>query len=151
MSQAIFSYDPKSKSDSILMAATEGKRITPDEALLLYKEADYLKVMSVARFLRDKVLSHEFASYTGFRVVNYTNYCNVECSFCSFMDEIGSGKGYNLSEKEIIEKMDYFIFINTNQPFIAYENGIIYGDLYQKNDIKTDAIHAKLIGNKKNR
>ena len=49
------------------------------------------------------------------------------------------------------QKMDYLIFINTNQPFIAYENGIIYGDLYQKNDIKTDAIHAKLIGNKKNR
>ena len=118
MSQELFSYNPKSPTDRILISASEGKRITPGEALQLYKEADYLKVMSVARHLRDKVLSHEYASYTGFRVVNYTNYCNVECSFCSFMDEIGSGKGYNLTEKEILEKMDYSVQMGADQIFL---------------------------------
>ncbi|WCL47948.1 cyclic dehypoxanthinyl futalosine synthase [Leptospira sp. GIMC2001] len=113
-----FHYEKDSQSDRILMEASEGKRISPEEALLLYKDADYLKVMSVARGLREKILSHEYASYTMFRVVNYTNYCNVECSFCSFMDEIGSGKGYNLSKDEIIEKMDYAVDMGADQIFL---------------------------------
>ncbi|MCC5815166.1 MAG: dehypoxanthine futalosine cyclase [Leptospira sp.] len=113
-----FTYNEESEVDRILKSASEGKRISPQEAVILYKEADYLKVISVARKLREKVLSHDYASYTMFRVVNYTNYCNVECSFCSFMDEIGSGKGYNLSVDEILEKMDYAMKMGADQIFL---------------------------------
>lgn len=113
-----FLYNPESEVDRILESAASGKRISPDEALTLYRDADHLKIMAVARKLREKVLSHKYASYTMFRVVNYTNYCNVECSFCSFMDEIGSGKGYNLSVDEILEKMDYAMKMGADQIFL---------------------------------
>jgi cyclic dehypoxanthinyl futalosine synthase len=34
------------------------------------------------------------------------------------MDEIGSGKGYNLTEKEILEKMDYSVQMGADQIFL---------------------------------
>jgi cyclic dehypoxanthinyl futalosine synthase len=114
------------RAEAILQKSLEGQRITPEEALILYKEADFLQIQMVARSIREKVLSHEFASYTMFRVVNYTNYCNVECSFCSFMDEIGNGKGYVLTLQEILEKMEFAVGEGANQMFLQ---GGVYPDL----------------------
>jgi cyclic dehypoxanthinyl futalosine synthase len=105
-------------SDRILADVLDGKRISPEEGLELYRNGDHLQIMAVARYLRNKILPADQASYTMFRVVNYTNYCNVECSFCSFMDEIGSGKGYTLSVEEIMEKMDYAVSIGADQIFL---------------------------------
>ncbi len=110
----------------VLEKAKNRERISPEEALILYREADFLEVQSVAREIRESVLSHKYASYTMFRVVNYTNYCNVECSFCSFMDEIGTGKGYVLSVQEIIDKMEYAVQEGANQMFLQ---GGVYPDL----------------------
>ncbi|HMV43758.1 MAG TPA: cyclic dehypoxanthinyl futalosine synthase [Leptospiraceae bacterium] len=114
------------KTDKILLKALDGERITSDEALLLYEEGDFLKIQFVARAIREKFLSHKYASYTMFRVVNYTNYCNVECSFCSFMDEIGSGKGYVLSKEQILEKMEFAAKENADQMFLQ---GGVYPEL----------------------
>ncbi|MCZ8342995.1 MAG: dehypoxanthine futalosine cyclase [Leptospira sp.] len=121
-----FSFSPKNPADRILLKASEGKRISGEEALILYEEADFLKVQMVARFLREKVRSHTEASYTMFRVVNYTNYCNVECNFCSFMDEIGNGKGYVLSKEDILQKMDYAVEEGADQMFLQ---GGVYPNL----------------------
>ncbi|PJZ69012.1 dehypoxanthine futalosine cyclase [Leptospira perolatii] len=121
--KGIFNSEP---TDSILEKALEGERISPEEALELYENGDHLKIMAVARALREKVLPHTQASYTMFRVVNYTNYCNVECSFCSFMDEIGSGKGYVLTKEEILEKMDFAVSEGADQMFLQ---GGVYPEL----------------------
>ena len=125
------------KADKILQKALDGERISKEEALLLYEEGDFLKIQFVARALREKVLSHKYASYTMFRVVNYTNYCNVECSFCSFMDEIGSGKGYVLSKEDIVEKMEFAAKENADQMFLQ---GGVYPDL--KFDYYLDVLSA---------
>ncbi|TGM86829.1 cyclic dehypoxanthinyl futalosine synthase [Leptospira licerasiae] len=119
----IFPNDP---TDSILEKALDGERISPEEALELYESCDHLKIMATARTLRERILPHTSASYTMFRVVNYTNYCNVECNFCSFMDEIGNGKGYVLSKEEILEKMDYAVSEGADQMFLQ---GGVYPDL----------------------
>ncbi|MCE9501575.1 MAG: radical SAM protein, partial [Leptospira sp.] len=114
------------KTDDILDKALSGERISPADALHLYEHADFLKIQMAARELRERVLSHRYASYTMFRVVNYTNFCNVECSFCSFMDEIGSGKGYVLSLQEILEKMEFAEKEGADQMFLQ---GGVYPDL----------------------
>jgi cyclic dehypoxanthinyl futalosine synthase len=114
------------RAEKILQKAMEGERIHSEEALVLYKEADFLDVQRVARAKRESILSHQYASYTMFRVVNYTNYCNVECSFCSFMDEIGNGKGYVLSKQEILDKMEYAQSEGADQMFLQ---GGVYPDL----------------------
>lgn len=126
MNLSSFSLDSHSPSDSVLLKASEGKRISPAEALILYEEGDFLKIQMVARFLREKIRPHTEASYTMFRVVNYTNYCNVECNFCSFMDEIGNGKGYVLTKEEILSKMDYAVEEGADQMFLQ---GGVYPNL----------------------
>lgn len=113
-------------SDPILKKALSGKRISKEEALELYEKGDFLKIQYVARSLRDRIVSQKFASYTVFRVVNYTNFCNVECSFCSFMDEIGSGKGYVLSKEEILQKMQHASELGADQMFLQ---GGVYPEL----------------------
>jgi cyclic dehypoxanthinyl futalosine synthase len=114
------------QAQKILQKSKNGERISPYEALILYREADFLDIQKLAREKREKILSHDYASYTMFRVVNYTNFCNVECSFCSFMDEIGNGKGYVLTKEEILEKMDYAYSEGATQMFLQ---GGVYPDL----------------------
>lgn len=123
--------------DNILNKAIDGVRITKEEALLLYEKGDFLKIQMVARELRERKVSHQFASYTVFRIVNYTNFCNVECSFCSFMDEIGSGKGYVLSREEILSKMDIAVEMGADQMFLQ---GGVYPELNL--DYYTDVLNT---------
>jgi cyclic dehypoxanthinyl futalosine synthase len=42
--------------------------------------------------------------YTAYRLINYTNVCDVGCSFCSFQDEMDSKRSYVLSLDEIRTK-----------------------------------------------
>ncbi|MCB1188846.1 MAG: dehypoxanthine futalosine cyclase [Leptospiraceae bacterium] len=116
----------ESSVDSILQKALSGERISKEDATRLYLEGDFLKIQYVARELRHKITPQNFASYTVFRVVNYTNFCNVECSFCSFMDEIGSGKGYVLSKDEILAKMEKAKDLGADQMFLQ---GGVFPDL----------------------
>jgi len=118
MIPAAFNFSPDDRSDAILLKAIEGKRISGEEARILYEDADFLKIQMVARYLRNQIRPTDEASYTMFRVVNYTNYCNVECNFCSFMDEIGNGKGYVLTLEQILEKMDYAVQMGADQMFL---------------------------------
>ncbi|MCE9599521.1 MAG: radical SAM protein [Spirochaetia bacterium] len=124
-------------ADKILEKALDGQRISPEEALLLYREGDFLKIQMAARELRNRKVPADIATYTMFRVVNYTNFCNVECSFCSFMDEIGSGKGYVLTTDQIREKMRESLTIGCNQMFLQ---GGVYPDL--KLEYYTDVMSA---------
>ena len=91
--------------DSILEKALNGDRISSSEALQLYNEADFLKVQAVARELRNRKVDPERVTYTMFRVVNYTNFCNVDCKFCSFYEKMDSERGYTLSAEQVVEKM----------------------------------------------
>ena len=96
----------KDKTDDILFKALDGTRITPQEALELLEKGDIFKIGYTANQIRNRFLPSKQASYTIFCVINYTNYCNIECKFCSFMDEINSNKGYVLSLEQILEKME---------------------------------------------
>ena len=100
---SIFSKD---KTDDILSKALDGIRITSQEALQLMEKGDFYKIGYTANKIRSQFLPLKQASYTIFCVINYTNYCNVECKFCSFMDEINSKKGYVLSLEQILKKME---------------------------------------------
>ncbi|MDR0311178.1 MAG: dehypoxanthine futalosine cyclase, partial [Acidobacteriota bacterium] len=77
----IWKHEP---TDAILEKAAGGERITPDEALEIYRSADFLKVMAAARAVRGRMNDPAVVSYTLFRIVNYTNVCAAACSFCGF-------------------------------------------------------------------
>ncbi len=105
-------------TDYILEKALAGERITPSEALELYRTADFLKIMAVARDLRNRRNNPSIVTYTMFRVVNYTTFCDVDCSFCSFYEPMDSPRGSVLSVEEIIQKMREAIAIGADQMFL---------------------------------
>jgi cyclic dehypoxanthinyl futalosine synthase len=61
-------------------------------------------MVRVGHTLRQRKVSADTVTWTAFRVINYTNFCTVDCSFCSFKDEIESDRGYTLSLDEIEKK-----------------------------------------------
>jgi cyclic dehypoxanthinyl futalosine synthase len=88
----------------ILDSVSSQNRLSNEDALFLLKNAEWTDLAPVAHQIRLQKHPENRVSYTAFRVINYTNYCNVECSFCSFMDDVGSGKGYVLSLDEMRTK-----------------------------------------------
>lgn len=96
---------PEKVEDTILEKACNQERISDLEALFLWRYGNFRKMGDVAHYIRSKILPRDEVTYTVFRVVNYTNYCNIECSFCSFMDEVDSQKGYTLTTEQILDKL----------------------------------------------
>ncbi|MBX7057572.1 MAG: CofH family radical SAM protein [Leptospirales bacterium] len=106
------------RTDAILEKALAGERLTPAEALRLYQEGDHLRIAAVARELRGRRVDPRTASYTMFRVVNYTNLCNVDCAFCSFMEGYGSSRGYTLTAEQVVAKMREALEFGADQMFL---------------------------------
>ncbi len=111
----IFRSEP---TDTILEKALAGERISPAEALELYKAADFLKVAATAREIRNRKHNPSVVTYTMFRIVNYTTICSVNCSFCSFHVPVGSPMGKVLSVEEIVDKMRAAVAIGADQLFL---------------------------------
>lgn len=112
----------ESATGTILRRALDGERLTPDEAFLLYQEGDFIQIQAAAREMRNRKVDAGIASYTSFRIVNYTNYCNVECNFCSFMDEIDGGHGYVLTVDQVLQKMEEAMEMGSDQLF--FQGGV---------------------------
>jgi cyclic dehypoxanthinyl futalosine synthase len=106
------------KTDCILEKALDGGRLTPPEALELYEEADFLRIMAAARELRNRKNDPSAVTYTMFRVVNYTTFCNVDCTFCSFAEPMDSPRGTTLSADQIVQKMREAVAVGADQMFL---------------------------------
>lgn len=88
----------------ILEKAATGARISEGEAMMLWRFADFYDLGKTAQRLRASRSDIERVSYTVFQIVNYTNICSINCTFCSFHHKHGSGGGYTLTKDEILEK-----------------------------------------------
>jgi len=88
----------------ILDKALCGTRLSLEDVRDLLSSDDWTSMVRVGHALRNRRHNPSVATWTAFRVVNYTNFCNVDCSFCSFKDEIESSRGYTLTIEEIKAK-----------------------------------------------
>jgi cyclic dehypoxanthinyl futalosine synthase len=111
----LFKAEP---ADCILEKALAGARISPTEALELYNSADFLKVIAAARAIRNRRHNPSAVTYTMFRIVNYTTFCSVNCSFCSFHEPPDSPSGIVLTAEEIVRKMHEAVAMGANQLFL---------------------------------
>ena len=87
-----------------LQKAVDGTRITPAEALDILKNAPWTEVVEAGDAIRRRMNPGNRVGYTAFRIVNYTNVCEVTCSFCSFCRPAHSKEAYVLSLDEIRRK-----------------------------------------------
>lgn len=88
----------------LLEKALAGTRLSPEDARELLLSPDWTRMVRVGHELRNRLHPPQQVTWTAFRVVNYTNFCDVGCTFCSFQDEIDSDRGYTLSMTEIEQK-----------------------------------------------
>jgi cyclic dehypoxanthinyl futalosine synthase len=88
----------------ILDRVVDGERLSPKDALYLLEKGRWTALVEAAHEVRNQKHDPQVVSYTAFRVINYTNVCDVDCSFCSFKDEVESDRAYTLTLEQIREK-----------------------------------------------
>jgi cyclic dehypoxanthinyl futalosine synthase len=98
-------------TDRIAEKVRAGGRVTPDEALTLYREAPTALLGRLADGIRASRHPGGIVTYIIDRNVNYTNVCVARCNFCAFYREVGAADGYVLGFEEIFKKIDETIAV----------------------------------------
>lgn len=108
---------------SIVKNILEGGRLSYEEGIELLVNGNWLELAEAAWQYRCELHGSENASYTMFRVVNYTNICNVDCKFCSFQrKDMKSKSAYVLSLEEVSQKVEEAIGKGADQMF--FQGGV---------------------------
>ena len=76
-------------------------RLSIEEATILYEEADFNLLRSVAFERRRGVNPGNHVTYMIDRNVNYTNVCTINCQFCSFYRPPGHSETYTQTYEQI--------------------------------------------------
>ena len=82
------------------------QRISPDDALLLWREAGDADLRALASQVRARFHAPSACSYMLMRIVNYTNVCVAQCDYCAFYKLPGQPGGYVLSQEQVFAKLD---------------------------------------------
>ena len=104
-------YSKTYSIDRILSRAEAGRRISLHDAERLYEEASLTDLGEVAHTIRSRMNPGNRVSYIVAMNLNYTNVCNVDCSFCGFYrsddpNRKGHDEGYTLNREEVRKKMN---------------------------------------------
>ena len=92
------------ESLGVIDKVTAAERITEREALCLFYEASLLELSRLATIVRNRNASPKHVSYVIDRNVNYTNICNVRCTFCAFHRSAAAADSYVLTPAELEQK-----------------------------------------------
>ncbi len=80
-------------------------RLSVEDGLFLFNEADLIDVGQLAHWVRLKKHPDPIVSYIIDRNINYTNFCVAKCDFCAFYADLDSPDGYILTKEEIGAKI----------------------------------------------
>ncbi|HTJ27895.1 MAG TPA: cyclic dehypoxanthinyl futalosine synthase [Candidatus Limnocylindria bacterium] len=91
----------------VLDRAADGGRITYDEGVRLYREASLHDLGAAAHARRMALYPTNDVTYVIDTTINYTNVCNVHCTFCAFFRPEQHGEGYTMSHDRVLERVKY--------------------------------------------
>ncbi|MDP9038289.1 MAG: radical SAM protein [Acidobacteriota bacterium] len=83
-----------------------GGRVSPGEALALWREATDGEMRELAMRVRGRFHPPGECTYMVMRIVNYTNVCVAQCDYCAFYKLPGQAGGYVLSKEQVFAKLD---------------------------------------------
>ena len=92
---------------SLLERAAGGGRLSFDEALALYREAPLHELGAAANARRNALHASDVVTYVIDTTINYTNVCNVHCTFCAFFRPEKHGEGYTMSHDEVLSRVKH--------------------------------------------
>ena len=90
----------------ILDKVLDGKRMTAEDATVLLESNDFVRVGLAAHEIRMRKNPSDIVTYIIDRNINYTNVCNVVCTFCAFYRRPGKPDTYVHSIEEICSRID---------------------------------------------
>lgn len=93
----------------------DGLRLSPAEALTLYRDAPTTLLGRLADDVRRRLHPEGVVTYIIDRNVNYTNVCVARCRFCAFYRPVGSAEGYTLGFDEIFRKIEETVDLGGDQ------------------------------------
>ncbi|MCH2101380.1 MAG: aminofutalosine synthase MqnE [Planctomycetes bacterium] len=80
------------------------ERLTPEEALAMYRTPDVTLLGALANEVRNA--RHGDTTYYNVNIhINYTNWCNKFCDFCAFQRRPGDDGAYRMSPEQIEEEL----------------------------------------------
>ncbi len=91
---------------SILDSVLAGERMTADACALLLESHEIARIGVAADEIRVRRHKGNIVTYIIDRNVNYTNVCNVVCTFCAFYRRPGAPDTYVRTLEEICHKID---------------------------------------------
>ncbi|MCB2226249.1 MAG: dehypoxanthine futalosine cyclase [Desulfarculaceae bacterium] len=89
-----------------LRTAEAGRRLSPEQALTLLEEAEFLALGRLAHAARLRANPEPVVTYAVDRNINTTNVCTSGCRFCAFYRPPGDAEGYVLTREELGQKID---------------------------------------------
>jgi cyclic dehypoxanthinyl futalosine synthase len=90
----------------ILDKALAGERLTTDDCTALLESNDFVRIGLAADEVRMRKNPTDVVTYIIDRNINYTNVCNVVCTFCAFYRRPGKPDTYVHSVDEICKRID---------------------------------------------
>ena len=90
----------------ILDKALGGTRLTTEDATTLLESRDFVRIGLAADEIRMRKNPTDVVTYIIDRNINYTNVCNVVCTFCAFYRRPGKPETYVHSIEEICSRID---------------------------------------------
>src|SRR5215813_518758 len=90
----------------ILDKVLEGERLTSDDCTALLESHDFVRIGLAAHEIRMRKNPTDIVTYIIDRNINYTNVCNVVCTFCAFYRRPGKPDTYVHSIDEICRRID---------------------------------------------
>ncbi len=91
------------------------KRISFQEGVDLYNNADILELGRMADDIRKKKHQENIVTFVIDRNINYTNICTCKCKFCAFYKNEGEEGGYVISKEELAQKIQETLDLGGSQ------------------------------------
>ena len=91
----------------LLDKAATGGRLTFEEGVRLYKEADLHDLGMAAHARRMQMYPTNVVTYVIDTTINYTNVCNVHCTFCAFFRPEKRKEGYTMSHDDVLARVKF--------------------------------------------
>ena len=93
----------------VLDRAAAGGRLTSGEAVALYEGAPLHELGGAAHARRLALHPADVVTYVIDTTVNYTNVCNVHCTFCAFFRPEGHKEGYTMSHDQVVARVQWAV------------------------------------------
>lgn len=104
-----------STAPAILQRAVNGRRVTFDEGVALFREAGLLDLGRAADVICRRLHPEPFRTYNIDRNINYTNVCTAVCDFCAFYRKVDDAEAYVLDRDVLLEKIRETVALGGDQ------------------------------------